>query len=156
MRKLICNLITKIKLFFKKDKGFYRPVRRFDFEKAEEFMHSYRNDLKEMALCMGFDEFIYTPIIENGELITSPTFLTDVDGVIETHRDVPCIYYELYSGEKGKMYCFKKHDYHTTKKCRRYSCYLGVPYERKNFGIFDENSFEDGISPLRELANIKD
>lgn len=141
-----------IEIWYERHFGNYEPVREFDFQKAQDFYETNNGVLKEMALCMGFDESIWTQIIENGKTVITPICLNNVDGVVRTYYDVPCIYYCFDSGVEGKLYCFKEYGYNKKSKTYKYCNPLYGTIKVHRFGPFDERSFENKMKQYDRLG----
>ena len=141
------NIFKRIKdaivVWYEKYFGEYEPIREFDFQKAQEFYEKNRSVLMEMALCMGFDDFVWQPIIEMGNTVVAPISLNNVDGVTRTFYDVPCIYICYDSGVESKLYCFKEYWYNKKSKTYKYRNPLYGSLMVHKFGVFEESDFEN-------------
>ncbi len=141
------KFIRKIKNFFEiwyeRNFGEYVTVRQFDLKRAQEFYNEHKSELQDMAFCMGFDDSIWHPIVEDGQTIVTPVCLNRVDGVERTFYDVPCFYYRFKSGVEGKMYCFKACWYNKKSDTYKYLNPLYGSLMQRGFGVFEEHLFED-------------
>ena len=141
------NIFKRIKdaivVWYEKYFGEYEPIREFDFQKAQEFYEKNRSVLMEMALCMGFDDFVWQPIIEMGNTVVAPISSNNVDGVTRTFYDVPCIYICYDSGVESKLYCFKEYWYNKKSKTYKYRNPLYGSLMVHKFGVFEESDFEN-------------
>ena len=144
---------NKLKILYERYFGEYTPVREFDFKKAQEFYDKNHLQLMDLAFCLGFDENIWSPIMEDGALIKPAICFTAVDGVEKTFYDVPCIYYRFKSGAEGKMYCFKEYEYNQFSNTYRYAKFFGVPQKMSHFGTFRECMFDDRYSAVYAELN---
>ena len=146
------NILRKIKhsieMWYEEHFGEYKPVREFDFEKAQEFYEANRSVLMEMALCMGFDDSIWQPIIEMGNTVVAPISLNNVDGVTRTFYDVPCIYICYDSGVESMLYCFKECGYNEKSKTYKYRNPLYGSLMVSRFGVFEEGLFENRMKEM--------
>lgn len=151
---MFSKLKEKINIWYERYFGIYTPVREFNFHHAQIFFENNRNDLDEMAFCMGFDDNIWSPIIENGSLIKAPMCFDEVDGVEKTYYDIPCIYYKFKSGAEGKMYCFKEYWYNSTSKTHKYRAYMGIPEKVGTFGVFSIDKFRNDYDRYLKMVSI--
>ena len=141
---------NSIEMWYERHFGEYKPVREFDFEKAQEFYEANRSVLLSMSLCMGFDDSVWQPIIEMGNTVVAPISLDNVDGVTRTFYDVPCIYICYDSGVESKLYCFKECFYNEKSRTYKYRNPLyGTPMVHR-FGVFEEYKFENRFAKMYE------
>ena len=96
LKVLINKLIRtkKIKVNQKKVENNYRLQinDEINFYVNEDTLNN-KNHLMDMAFCLGFDSNVYSPIMEDGEVIKPPICFSEVDGVTRTFYDVPCFSY---------------------------------------------------------------
>ena len=147
---------NSIEMWYERHFGEYEPVREFDFQKAQEFYEANRSVLMEMALCMGFDDSIWQPIIEMGNTVVAPISLDNVDGVTRTFYDVPCIYICYDSGVESVLYCFKEYGYNKKSKTYKYlNPFYGGPVIHR-FGVFEEDKFENKMRDMYGKGYVRE
>ena len=147
---------NNIEMWYERHFGVYEPVREFDFQKAQEFYEANRSVLMEMALCMGFDDSIWQPIIEMGNTVVAPISLDNVDGVTRTFYDVPCIYICYDSGVETMLYCFKEYGYNKKSKTYKYLNPFYGNMKVSRFGVFEEDKFENKMRDMYERSSVKE
>lgn len=98
------------KLFRKKQ---FKPERYWDFPYANEFLSRYKNDIELFELCMLEDYFnVCETFIENGNVIRAldasyQLYYGNIDGVIYTVIDVPCIHVIYKGGDEEWIACYR-------------------------------------------------
>ena len=86
--------------------------RYWDFSFAQRFLTEYRNDINLFELKIFYDdEIIPEKFVENGELIKAldasyQMFHTNIDGVLYTSIDIPCIHVIYNSGKEEYIACY--------------------------------------------------
>lgn len=129
-------------------------LRKFDFNRAEEFYQKYKYDLDEMSLCMGFDENVWEPVVEDGVLINPPCCFTNVSGVEETVIDVPCISYRFKSDSSGKFECSYVFIYSPKYNQIRALNMWDIILNTKKFRPFNPDNYPGLENIKNEISNI--
>ena len=95
----------------KNDKTQKSLIRTWDMNKFKEYFKNKKDSFQLCELCLLKDRNVYPKVfIKNGEIIDLPdnykTFKIDIDGVVTTSWDIPCIHVRTTGGSDFLMACY--------------------------------------------------
>lgn len=96
---------------FKNKKKKYIPVKYWDFSYANKFFKQYANYIELFELTMFHDNDVYERFIENGKVVkviggSYQLYYGNIDGVICTSTDIPCIHVLYKGGNEEWIACY--------------------------------------------------
>ena len=96
---------------FKKKKENHIPIKYWDFSYAHRFFKEYKHFIELFELRMFHDENVCERFIEDGKIIKvingeCKLYSSDIDGVVYTSIDIPCIHVVYKGGNEEWIACY--------------------------------------------------
>lgn len=96
---------------FKKKKENLTPVKYWDFSYANNFLKEYKDYIELFELRMFEDDYVCKTFMENGQITETigagyKMYSSDIDGVIHTYWDIPCIHVIYKGGKEEWIACY--------------------------------------------------
>lgn len=96
---------------FKKKKENIVPLKYWDFSYAGNFMKEYKDYIDLFELRMFHDDYVCRSFMENGQIVevinaTYSMYCGNIDGVVHTCWDIPCIHVVYKGGREEWIACY--------------------------------------------------
>ena len=148
------NKIKQLYLYIKdKFSKHYVVIRKYDFDKIKEFYSMYKDDIKELFLCMGFDKNVFEYVVYNNKVINPIECFSCVAGVKTTTIDVPCFTVLFKSGASIKFECFKYYAECIETHEKIFNGTALNPQYAYSFRVFDETNWKQLKDRYNYIAN---